>query len=580
MDPHERIAGYAEVARKGSEAFWQRVKKWFLVTAVLGAVVGLGVTVLHAIVFGLLWERFLPLLNPVTVVLFPVAGLGLSGLILQRFTADPGVHGTEEVIEAYHEREGRFRLRSFPGKVAAAVATVGFGGSAGLEGPSIYIGGSLGSLLLRRAKSLLGFTDEDVRTLMVAGSAAGISAIFKAPLTGIVFALEVPYMDDLARESLIPSLIASVSSYLVLVQFLGVRPLFLVEQRYSLSPTDLPYSMLVGVLVGLVARAFIMSFRAAERLGHASGLPLWARTSLGGLVTGLLGLASLLLLGGPFVLGTGYEAIEGLVSGSFAPAAALALLLLKTGATISTLGSGAAGGVFIPMIMLGAASGAVIGGLLPAERGALFPVVGMAAFLAAGYNTPLAAAVFIAESTGGAGYLIPGLVGAAVAYTVAGRLSVSEKQRWRRETRLDALMRTLVGDIMTRDVVAVPPETTLAAFLSDYVVKLRHKSFPVAEGGRLVGMVALSDVREVPRASWDESSVGELAVRDVVTISPREAVGHAIERMAAGDFDRLPVVDPARPDRLVGIVSYTDVLALDAMREEWRKHRGRRPPLA
>ena len=562
---------YAEATRQGTGVFWLRLKKWFLAASIVGVLVGLAVTAVHWLVYEVLWGAVSQYaMTPWGTLLFPTIGLALSGFILQRFTKDPDLHGTEEVIEVFHHKRGIFDYRSAPGKVMAAVATLGFGGSAGLEGPSIYIGGVVGSYVMRKSKRL-GFDENDVRTLMIAGSAAGVAAIFKAPLTGIIFALEVPYMDDMTREALIPSLVASVSAYLVLVAFLGVSPLFYVAQRYTMAPSDLGWAIVLGVVVGLLARVFIASFKRVSRLSRESGLPLWVRTGLGGLVVGLLGLVGHLLYGKPMVLGTGYDLVQGLVGGSFTTSEAFWLLILKTGAIVATLGSGAAGGVFIPMIVLGASAGSLMGGLLPAgSPAALFPVVGMAAFLAAGYNTPLAAAAFIAESTGGSGYLIPGLVGAAVAYAIAGKTSISSSQRWRRESRLDRMLGIRVGDIMTRDVIGVPQDITLRDFVGDYVVRLRHKSFPVLDGNKLVGIIGLSDVNKFTSEERGVILVSEVMARDVATALPGDTVRHVVEIMTEGDFDRVPIVDSEGSDRIAGVVSSTDIVKLDGILEPAR----------
>ncbi|MDT8434433.1 MAG: chloride channel protein [Anaerosomatales bacterium] len=572
LTPSTRLEEYRTLTRQGSEAFWSRLKRWFLVSALVGVLTGLGVTALEFAVAGV-WGRAGSGLGPVTVVLLPTFGLLLSGLCLQFLTVNPQIHGTEEVIETFHERGGVFRFRSFPGKMLASVATLGFGGSAGLEGPSIYAGGAIGSYTLRTIRRF-GFSDDDVRTLMIAGAAAGVSAIFKAPLTGIVFALEVPYRDDLTREALIPSLVAAVSSYVVLVQFLGVEPLFRLTGRYTLGTVDLLYAAILGVGVGLVARAFVTSFHAIRRYAESLSLPLWVKTTAGGLVTGLLGLAALLIIGEPVVLGTGYEAISDIIGGRYETLELLAILMLKTGAVVATLASGAAGGIFIPMIMLGATAGAFMRAVVPAAAGGLFPVVGMAAFLAAGYNTPLAAAVFVAESTGGAGYIIPGLIGSAVAFSVAGRHSVSHKQRWRRETRMDRLMRLRVADVMTHDVDTVRETDSVKDFVELKVVPTGHRCMPVLDqGGRLCGMVSLADAARIPAERWVTSCVADAMTRDVITCGRGTLVGEIVTLMTDRDIGHVPVVAGDEEHALVGIVSTSDILALDEARAAWQWRR-------
>lgn len=537
------------------------MKRWFLAAVVIGAVTGGAVTGLEWVV-GWLWTRASETPTGLAVVACPVVGLLLSGLALQFLTRDPEVHGTEEYISRYLEAGGRVAARWVPGKMLAAIATLGLGGSAGLEGPSIYMGSSIGSYCARRLKTL-GFTDEDLRRLMVAGAAAGISAVFKAPLTGVVFALEVPYRDDLAREALVPALVASVTSYLVLVQFLGVDPLFSVAQRFTLDVRSLLDSVLLGLLIGLSARIFASAYHAVRSRVRRHPAPFWVKTSVGGLVTGLVGLVALEVLGTPAVLGVGYGGIQSLMSGEYAAGQALVLFLLKAVATIATLGSGAAGGIFIPMIFLGASLGAFIGGSLPGIGGPIFTVIGMAAFMGAGYSVPLSAAVFVAETTGGAGYLIPALIAAVVAYAVSGSHSVSAAQGWRRESALDRILEARVRDVMTVDVRVVYEDESVEEFLSHHLLKYRHKSLPVVDRrGRLVGMVGISDARAVPREDWRTTSVGRIA-SDPVTVVSEQRLRDVITVMASADVDRVPVVDAEGGRTIVGVLSTSDIVGLE-----------------
>lgn len=555
------LSEYADITRKSSGQFWSAVKRLFFAAGLVGLTVGLFVTGLERLI-AVVWAMLLAHMTPVLIVVAPVVGLGLSGAFLQFTTDDAEVQGTEEYIAAYHGRRV-LRLRAFPGRMLAAVSTLAFGGSAGLEGPSIYAGSMIGSRIARWLRRI-GLTDADVRHLMVAGAAAGVSAIFKAPLTGIVFALEVPYRDDLVRESLVPSLIASVTSYLILVQFLGTSPLFAVSTLYTVAGRDLLWCLLIGLVVGIGARVFVASFHTFGALWRRLPFPLWLRTGLGGLLTGLFGLASLWALGTPAALGTGYDSVAMLLSGQWAGWKAVILLVLKAGAVLATLSSGAAGGIFIPMIVLGASFGSAVGGLAPDGMRPLFPVVGMSAFLAAGYNTPLAAAVFIAESTGGAGYLIPGLLAGAVAYTVAGRVSVSEEQRWRRESGIERIMRMRVRDLMTHDVVGVDAGTSVQRFVTDAVTSYRHKSLPVTDAdGRLVGMIGLTDVQHVDPAARATTPISEAMSTDLITTTTATSIGALVAEMSERDVDRVPVVAADDPGRLVGIISTSDILGID-----------------
>jgi CIC family chloride channel protein len=305
------------------------------------------------------------------------------------------------------------------------------------------------------------------------------------------------------------------------------------------------------------------------------------RTGTGGFVAGLFGLASLYVFNEPLALGVGYEAIEGFIGGTYDSQQATVILVLKAGAVLATLACGAAGGIFIPMIFMGADAGVILRGLLPGASGPLFPVIGMSAFLAAGYNTPIAATVFIAETTGGAGYIIPGLIAAAVAFSIAGRTSVSDSQRWRRETRTDQLMRLKVSDIMTRDVDTVMARASVEDFVTDHLVHMLHKSLPVIDlDDSLVGMVAVSDVSDVPREQWQDMEVAEVMEHDVVTVMQESYVGDLVAVMSEREIDRVPVVSAEKPTHLVGIVSSTDVLALDDVSADWRRRRKQREKAA
>lgn len=403
----------------------QRATRLAALALLLGVIIGLLVAGIRAVAYGQLWAR-VPR-GTVLVGLFPVVGLLLSGVVMYRWADRSSSHDTEAYIEAYHSGEVD-GPRSAAAKTVAALATVGLGGAAGLEGPAMYLGSVVGGWL-RPALRRLGVSDRRAtRSLMVAGAAAGISAVFSAPLTGLIFALEAPYADDFAREALVPALVSSVSSYLVLVSILGPEPLFPVSRGLSPSLRVVLLALVLGLLLGLAARAMSTASAWLRRVFERTRAPLPLRTLIGGLACGAFGVAALWLVGEPIALGSGYDLVNATMAGRYIGATALLVLALRAGAVLATLSSGAAGGTFIPFMSLGAVAGGVFEGILPGS-GALFPVIGMAAFLAAANATPVAAAVFVAESTGSAGYIIPGLVAATAAYLVGGRRSITRSQR-------------------------------------------------------------------------------------------------------------------------------------------------------
>ncbi len=408
------------------------LRKWLIIAPIIGLVTGLVITAIVVIILGKLWPVVLAyfLQHHWAIVPGLVFGFIVTGLIMQFLTPDPDEHSTEEIIRSYHEHEGEVDARYFLPKLAAAIATVGFGGSAALEGPSIYGGGAIGSWLWTKLRRIR-LTDRDRRIMLICGAAAGMSAVFRAPLTGIVFALEMPYRDDLAHEALVPSLIASVVSFVTLSSFLGAAPLFDFSGATSFTRHDLYWSALLGLIIGLIAMVFVITFRRARTFFVNWHFPHWGKLTIGGFLTGLCGLLFLHVYPGKLVpLGPNYEAV-GYILGQAHTSSELAVFsVLKLAATLFTLGPGGVSAMFVPLFLTGGSIGTAFAqSIAHSHVLGLYAAVGMASFISAGYKTPLAAVVFVAEATGGHAFIVPALIGAAVAYAVSGDASASGDQR-------------------------------------------------------------------------------------------------------------------------------------------------------
>ena len=413
--------------------------KWLIVAPMIGVISGLAITVVVFLVLKEMWPAVLGyyLQHHWAIVPGLVLGCAVTGLIMQYLTPNPNEHSTEEIIQSYHEHDGAVDMRWFPQKLLAGVTTVGFGGSTALEGPSIYGGAALGSWLWEKLRRFPRFhlTARDRRIMLICGAAAGMAAVFRAPFTGIVFALEMPYKDDLAHEALLPSLIAAVVSYLTLGSFFRSGPLFDFVTSTSYRMTDLLWSLVLGALIGLMSMGFVLLFRRVRRGVIRWSWPHWAKLATGGLVTGLCGLAFLQMYPGALVpLGPNYEAVQMILTTSHSSAELMLFAVLKLAATVATLGAGGVSALFVPLFLTGGAMGiAFAQSVVHSPAVGLYAAVGMAAFISAGYKTPLAAVVFVAEATGGHGFIIPAMLGAAVAYAVSGDASASSDQRVRGE---------------------------------------------------------------------------------------------------------------------------------------------------
>ena len=391
--------------------------------AIVGAATGFGVAVFERVVVVevLAAVRRAPLW---AIAAAPLVGLALTAVVLRWVGGGVSPATADEYLHSFHDPRYRLGWRALLGRMVAAVATLGSGGAMGLEGPSLYLGATLGAQGQRRMRRFFG--DADRRVLMVAGAAAGVAAIFKAPATGAIFALEVPYQDDVARRMLLPALVSAATGYLAFVAVNGTDPLFPIVGNPAFSFRDLAGAALLGVAAGAAARLFSACIRAAKTLSvkhHPAVRILVAGTALGGLFA-----AGRLLTGENLVFGPGYEAIDWALDLHHATWLVVAVLVLRCAATTATVGGGGVGGLFVPLVVAGALMGRAVGGAVGVLDTNLFVVVGVAAFLGAGYRVPLAAVMFVAEATGRPGFVVPGLLAAVAAELVMGRSSVTTYQ--------------------------------------------------------------------------------------------------------------------------------------------------------
>lgn len=267
---------------------------------------------------------------------------------------------------------------------------------------------------------------EDAKLLMVAGAAAGVAAVFKAPVTGLVFALEVPFQDDLARRMLLPAAISSAASYVTFAALAGTDPLLPVAGRPPFNLVDLGGAAVIGLAAGVLARLFVVLVQQAKRLSGRGHPVLRVATAGATLAAVVLGAET---LGDAHLgLGPGYNALRWALDPEHTVLAIVALGTLRVIGTVAAVGGGGTGGLFIPLVIQGALMGRAMSGIFEVESSSLFPVVGMAAFLGAGYRVPLAAVVFVAEFTGQPGFVVPGLIAAVVSQLVMGRASISPYQ--------------------------------------------------------------------------------------------------------------------------------------------------------
>lgn len=545
-----------------SATYSRNLHKWLIIAPIIGVTTGLVVTGVAVVILRELWPAVFRLYLRHTWMMIPGVTLGFvaTGLIMQYFTPDPDEHSTEEIVRSYHNHQGDVDMQPFLPKLLAAVTTVGFGGSAALEGPSIYSGGAIGSWLWMKM-GRFNLEPRDRRIMLISGAAAGMAAVFRAPLTGLVFALEMPYKDDLAHEALLPSLIASVVSYVTLAAFLGATPIFNFVTGTSFTGRDLIWCALLGLFIGLIAMVFAITFRRARSFALKWAVPHWVKLAVGGLLTGICGYAFVLIFRGSLVpIGPNYEAVPMILGSPYAAKELIGFGVAKLAATIFSLASGGVSAMFVPLFLTGGAFGTAFGQLLVHSPSlGLYAAVGMASFIAAGYKTPLAAVVFVAEATGGHAFIIPALIGSAVAYAVSGDASVSGDQRLHEGVRVERLRDIPVRDVMQSQVVLVDGSMSLREFADSISAHYRHGCFPVVENSKIVGTLASWSLTHIAPEKWARTTVSQIADRKVLRIPPDCDAMEAL-RLLLSERAHPMLLVTSSAGKVEGILTKTDIL--------------------
>ncbi|MCU1483408.1 MAG: hypothetical protein JWN67_154 [Actinomycetia bacterium] len=542
--------------RERLAALGRRTRQVVVLAALTGVLTGGTVALFDWAVKGQMLDRLLDAPRAVQVGA-PLVGLLLAAAIL-RWMGGGSPSTADEYIQNFHDQGRRLPLRPVPARLLASAATLGFGGAMGFEGPSIYLGAAIGSGLQARLSRF--FSREDAKVLLVCGAAAGVAAIFKAPATGLVFALEVPYQEDVARRMLLPAGIAAAVSYVTFVSFAGTAPLLAVKGTPPFDLRDLGGAALLGLTCGVGARLYTQAVVRAKR--WSAGQPPFLRAALAG--TGLAGLAvtSFAVFDRGLTLGAGYDNLEWAFDPKRSIALVLLLLAMRTMATMLTVAGGGAGGLFIPLVVEGALIGRVMGGLFrTASSGSnFFPLVGVSAFLGAGYRVPLAGVMFAAEATGRPGFIVPGVIASMVAQLFMGRSSASPYQVARRAGHLERRFVLPLRTALVTDGPTVPPDTTVEEFVWQHLLGKRQLAVPVVDGARYLGVMRIDEAMSVDRETWPGTTVRQTMRTDFPTIGPDALLHDALVVMEEADVDLLPVVEG---ETFVGVVTTDEILSLD-----------------
>jgi H+/Cl- antiporter ClcA/predicted transcriptional regulator len=515
---------------------------------------------------------------PLWTIAVPVIG-GLAVGLIARFGSEKiRGHGIPEAIEAILIGQSRIDFKVALLKPLSSAIAIGSGGPFGAEGPIIMTGGALGSLFAQ----FFHLSSAERKTLLVAGAAAGMTAVFGTPIAAVLLAVELLLFEWKPR-SFIPVAVAVVVATLWRPLLIGSGPLFAYGSVPMMPWWGLGLCALVGIMAGLQSALMTICLYGVEDLFRKLPIHWMWWPALGGIAVGIGGYID------PSALGVGYDNIRALLQGGLDLHAAISLLLTKAIIWIVALSSGTSGGVLAPLLIMGGALGSLEAHYMPFGDAGFWALLGMAAILGGTMRAPLTSTVFAVELTGNSHILLPLFVASVAAFgltVLLMRRSILTERIARRghhiarEYTIDPFLQTRVEQIMARPphtLAANIPATEAVAFFMATEGPRRHKSYPVVDAdGALVGMVSRADILRWIRDGLEDAVVlaDVLADRDVLTAFPDDLVGDLADRMAAADVGRIPVIEHGGR-KVVGLVARRDLLRVRArvVREERERRR-------
>ncbi len=514
------------------------------------------------------------------LIVLPAIGGAICGYIT-KWSPEVRGGGGDAAIDAFHHKQGDVPSRVLWAKPLASIATLGTGGSGGREGPTMQIGAAIGAFVGKT----LALSQRERRVLMVAGIAAGISAVFRTPLGAALLAIEVLYRDDFESEALIPAVLSSVIAYSVALSVFGTEPLFGQLPRFPFHPSQLPLFLGLALVVSIGATLFERAMRLSQGLFARLRGPAWLRPGLGGLGLGIF-VVFLLLTFDPWignghqglgVLGGGYGAGQLAISGASwidpgwtTVQLLLALALAKIVAAALTIGSGGSAGDFAPSIAIGGLLGGAFGGAArlllhdPTIMPGAFALVGMAAFYAGIANVPLAALVMVSEVAGSYDLLVPLMLTEAIAMIALRKVNLYRSQpKSTKESPVHArLLAMQCGDVVIREKKAVTLRVRQSIHEAADTIEAAPDQdvFPVLDdAGKVAGLLAAEALRAfvVDGTDIDAAIVADAMLPPLV-FDVRTDVRTAAVALVRADLRAAPVLDA--DGMIVGMIDQHDIV--------------------
>ncbi len=508
------------------------------------------------------------------MVAAPILGGLVIGLMARYGSEKIRGHGIPEAIEAILIGGSRMSPKVAVLKPLSSAISIGSGGPFGAEGPIIMTGGAIGSLFAQ----LFHMSAAERKTLLVAGAAAGMTAVFGTPIAAVMLAVELLLFEWKPR-SFIPVAVAACVSVVWRPLLIGSGALFPAHFDMALSWWGILLATGLGIVAGLQSGLLTTLLYKIEDAFEKLPIHWMWWPALGGLVVGLGGLIE------PRALGVGYDIIADLLHSRIAVGAVLAILLVKAGIWLVALSSGTSGGVLAPLLILGGALGWLVGLVLPGGPG-FWAMLGMAAMMGGTMRAPLTGTFFAVELTGDTSALVPLLAATVAAYAVTvlllKRSILTEKiarrgQHITREYGIDPFELTRARDIMIGKVDTLPASMRLSEALAQMTERPdAHRFYPVVgENDRLVGMISRADALrwQGKPELMDQSLYDAISDTSLPVAHAEDTVGRVADIMLQADTGRVPVVEP-QTGRLVGLIARKDLLRLRSATNRAELERG------
>ena len=501
------------------------------------------------------------------VLLIPVIGGVFVGPLVSFLAPETRGTGVPEVIEAVSIREGAIRHRTTFFKTVSSAISIAAGASVGREGPIVHIGSSVGSSIAQ----LLKLSPEWRRIFLACGAASGIAATFNAPMTGVLFAIEI-ILTDFEVSYLSHIVISAVTATVISHHFLGNLPAFNIPQYEMINYREILLYLILGVLAGVVSIVFIKLISVVEDAFDKVRAPAYIRPAIGGFFVGIIAITC------PNVLGVGYQSVNLVLTADIALKSMILIIILKLIATSFSVGAGFSGGIFAPSLFLGA----MLGGIFGIVSGSFFPdivasfhaygLIGMGAVVSGTTLAPITAILTIFELTYNYNIILPLMISCIASLVIVQKFygySIYESKLLKKGVSIVrghdvTILRTMIiTDYIDTRYESLNDKTQLR----DIILNIRESRYPhflvVNDEDELVGMLSMRDLKNCLPEIEDLNELiiaADIMTKNVYCIAQDDNLATAFKIFEGKHISTLPVVDVQNPKKVIGVLTKNDLI--------------------